>query len=312
MLDLRAAEQAATDAVVGMVTRRDLLTVTGPDAGEYLHGQLSQTVTGLEVGASAWTLLLQPQGKVDAWLRLHRRAEDTYLLDLEPGFGAQVIERLKRFMLRVDLTVTSAEVTVLALRGPGAAAAGSTAAPGVLVLDAAWGDLAGVDLIAPDHPEDSDDPSGWLSADVPLGPEELLEVLRVRQGRPAMGTEFNEKTIPAAARVVDQSVDFTKGCYVGQELVARVDSRGNNTPTRLFGLRFDTPAGTHPPSPATGAELLADGDMAGTVTSTAVSPTDGMIGLGYLRRAVDVSAELTVIGADGESIGVRAVDLPVG
>ena len=308
MLDLRTAEQTANDNVVAVAAERDVLTVAGPDAGTYLHGQLSQNVTGLAIGQTTWTLLLQPQGKVDTWLRMHRLADDAFLLDVEAGYGQAALDRLKRFMLRVDMEIELTTVTVLALRGPGSAAAAEAAVDGVLTLDASWAGSNGVDLFLAGHNEtDLANPtlSAWLSADVPVGPAELLEVLRVTDGRPAMGSELDESTIPAAARIVEASVDFTKGCYVGQELVARVDSRGNNTPTKLYGLRF---VGGDAPAP--GTELLADGAAAGTVTSVAVSPANGAIGLGYLKRAVEVPAELQVIGSDGTAITVAAVELP--
>lgn len=117
---------------------------------------------------------------------------------------------------------------------------------------------------------------------------------------------MTESTIPAAAGVVEQSVDFTKGCYVGQELVARVDSRGNNTPTRLYGLRFD---GTD--VPAVGAELAVDGSNAGTITSVAVSPALGGIGLAYIKRAVAVPASLEVTDESGRVLRAEAVTLPL-
>jgi folate-binding protein YgfZ len=129
--------------------------------------------------------------------------------------------------------------------------------------------------------------------------------MRIRQGRPAMGSELDESTIPAAAGIVDESVDFTKGCYVGQELVARIDSRGSNTPTSLYGLRFDGPA------PAAGAELLLDGAAVGTVTSVADSPQAGPIGLGYLKRSVEVPVTLEVAAADGSTVQVEAASLPM-
>lgn len=310
MLDLKTAEQSARDDVVAVAVERDVLNVSGPDAGTYLQGQLSQDVTGLSVGETTWTLLLQPQGKVDAWLRIHRLEESAFVLDVEAGFGQAALDRLKRFMLRVDMEIEVETVTMLALRGPGSAAAAGTVVDGVLTLDASWAGSDGVDLLklGPSN-VDQAEPSttAWLSADVPVGPTVLLDVLRIQQGRPAMGAELDESTIPAAARIVEASVDFTKGCYVGQELVARVDSRGNNTPTKLYGLRF---SGADAPAP--GAELLMDGNAAGTVTSVAVSPANGPIGLGYLKRAVEVPAELQVIGADGAPVTVAAVELPNG
>lgn len=311
MLDLQTAEQSALEGVVAVPAKRDLLMVTGPDGASYLHGQVSQNVTGLAIGQTTWTLLLQPQGKVDAWLRIHRLGDESYLLDVEAGYGQQALDRLKRFMLRVDMTIELSTVTVLALRGPGSAEAAATAADGVLALDASWGGSTGFDLVRIPSDESNDDLANldvgqWLSVEVPVGPAELLELVRVRQGRPAMGSELNESTIPAAARIVDESVDFTKGCYVGQELVARVDSRGNNTPTKLYGLRFSGQE-----LPAVGAELVLDGAAAGTVTSVASSPAMGGIGLAYLKRAVEVPAEFDVADQTGGTLKAAAVELPL-
>lgn len=318
MVELDAAEQLALDDVVAIPTMRDLLVISGADAASYLHGQLSQTVEGLAVGDTVWTLLLQPQGKVDAWMRMHRRSESEFWLDVEPGHGQQAKDRLERFKLRVDAEITLSKTPMVALRGPRSTEiakglAGQAESGSAVALDASWASIVGFDLIDP----------AWLSADgqtdealdetvvaelvpsgVEVGPAEALEVLRIRQGRPAMGNELDESTIPAAAGVVDLSVDFTKGCYVGQELVARVDSRGNNTPTRLYGLRF-----TGEPAPV-GSELSLDGAAAGTVTSTAVSAEVGPIGLAYLKRSVEVPASLTATSAAGAELAVEAVLLP--
>ena len=94
---------------------RDVLLVKGPDAATYLQGQLSQDVAGLEVGASAFSLLLQPQGKVDAWLRVTRTAHDTFALDVDAGWGEHVLARLKRFLLRVKVELEPVEWDVTAV-----------------------------------------------------------------------------------------------------------------------------------------------------------------------------------------------------
>ncbi len=304
MVDLETAERLATDGIVAVEVARDLLTVAGPDAASYLQGQISQDAEGLAIGSTTWTLLLQPQGKVDAWLRMHRLADDRFLLDVDAGHGEGAKARLERFKLRVDATIELASVTMLALRGPGsseaaqAVLAGSETGLEIVGLDASWAETEGVDLVALDG-------SAVAPGTLEVGPSELLDVIRISRGQPAMGHELDESTIPAAAGIVDESVDFTKGCYVGQELVARIDSRGNNTPTRLYGLQFDGAA------PAVGAELQLDGAAVGTVTSVVVSPRLGPIGLGYLKRSVEVPATLAVSGDDGTATPVRAVTLPM-
>jgi folate-binding protein YgfZ len=295
-IDLGQAERLVDESVVAFATSRDLIRATGPDAAGYLHGQLSQDVEGMTVGQTAWTLLLQPQGKVDAWLRLHRRGDDEFWLDVEAGFGAAAVARLERFKLRVDLELSLDEVAVLALRGPDAASV--AVGDEVVALPAQWGGIDGVDLFAVEVGAAPPVVDG-----VEQAPAELAELVRVHQGRPAMGAELDESTIPAAAGVVETSVDFTKGCYVGQELVARVDSRGNNTPTRLHRLSFDDGA-----SVAVGAELTLDGSAVGTVTSVAHSPRLGTIGLGYLKRGTEAPVRLTV-SSDGVESAAEASEL---
>ncbi len=123
------------------------------------------------------------------------------------------------------------------------------------------------------------------------GDDDELELARIRAGLPRLGAELDDTTIPAEAGqwIIDSSVDFTKGCYVGQELVARVDSRGSNTPRRL--RHVDAPAGVELEA---GAELTIDGAVVGTITSAV-----GNEALGYLKRTVDAPTEVQVATASG-------------
>jgi len=283
-------------------TVRDVVVVSGPDAGEYLQGQLSQNVLRLEVGASAMTLLLQPQGKIDAWMRLSRVDEADYWLDVEAGFGALAQERLQRFKLRVDCTVSRRSEEMVAVRGPaaeaGAEALGFTIDDHAVVVDAHW-PVAGFDVIG-------------AATVIPSGLDEAgvddLEALRIALAVPAMGRELDETTIPAAAGIVEESVDFTKGCYVGQELVARIDSRGSNTPTKLRRLRLGRLDGEQVAS--AGAIISVDGAEVGVITSVAASPGSeaGLIGLAYIKRAVDMPSNAEVIDDQGRSVAVKLVE----
>jgi folate-binding protein YgfZ len=268
--------------------RRDVLRATGAEATDYLQGQLSQDVAALAPGAYAWSWLLAPNGKVDALLRLTRLAEDEWLLDTDAGAGAGVLARLVRFRLRTKVDIEATDLGVTALRGEG----WEPAAPPGTVLSPPWPGVAGADVITTgaNPPGDADD----------------LERARILAGVPRMGAELDERTIPAETGLVAMTVSFTKGCYTGQELVARIDSRGGNVPRRLRGLRF-------PPGivPARGAELAAaDGAPAGVVTS-AVAGADGgaAVGLGYIRRAVPPDATLRLADGPGRA-EVEQVELP--
>jgi len=261
---------------------RDAVRVTGPDAVTFLQGQVSQDVAGLPVGSSAWSFVLQPQGKVDSWFRITRTDRDELVLDVDGGFGAALVARLERFKLR-----TKADFELLdgwrAVAVRGVPRPGGVPAPN-LAIDSGWG-LEGFDLIGP-APEPPDD--------VRAGTLEEYEALRIECGVPAMGRELTERTIPAEAGqgVIDRSVSFTKGCYTGQELVARIDSRGGNVPRRLQGLILDGED-----LPATGAAVVIEGAEVGTVTSAARSDRlDAVVALAYVKRDVDVPTGAEVDG----------------
>ena len=275
---------------------RDFVRVAGPDAITFLQGQLSQDVAGLAAGASTWALLLQPQGKVVALLRVLRVADEELVLETDAGFADAVIERLNRFKLRVKADVDPLAWRCLAVRGPAAHDLASTGAGTVVTAD--WPGLAGADLVGPSPVP----PPGAAAAMI-----EDYEAVRIEAGIPVMGRDLDDKTIPAEAGVVDRSVSFTKGCYTGQELVARIDSRGGNVPRRLRGLVLAGDA-----SPPPGAVLHdAEGKDVGAVTSVAYSPGLGAtVALAYVRRAVEPPAEVEVTW-EGGATSARVEALPL-
>ncbi len=295
-------EQTLVDGVVTAPLELDVITATGADAEDYLQGQLSQNVSTLAVGQTRWTLLLQPQGKVDAWMRLHRPAPEVLWLMVDAGFGDHALARLERFKLRVNVALDLDRRPALALRGTAAEQAAQLfVAAGDVVVDAGWGTIPGVDVL-PSAERERPDPAVLDGSAFQAVPTDAtgLDLIRILQGRPAMGRELTESTIPAAAAVVDASVDFTKGCYVGQELVARIDSRGSNTPTRLVRITTDSDHRL-----ALDSEITVDGSEGGRVTSTALSPQGGSVGLAYVRRNVEVPGLATVSAADGDVVTVK-------
>lgn len=266
--------------VVVARTRRDVVTVSGPDAVTYLQGQLSQDVAALAPGESGWTFVLAPQGKVDGWGRATRIDGETVQIDVDAGTGAAEAweARLRRFLLRTKAEVgVRLDVPTLAVRGVQLRGA----------LPCAWPGTVGVDLVGWDEPGLPED----LTAEVvEVSPAEL-EALRIRAGVPVWGAELDADTIPATVGpwAIEASVSFTKGCYTGQELVARIDSRGGNVPRRLAVVLVDGP----PPVP--GAEVEVDGRAAGTVTSSAADGS-GAVALAYVPRAVEVPTSAVVDG----------------
>jgi folate-binding protein YgfZ len=292
MPDASAEQQALRNKVGAVWLERDFLLVNGPDSLKFLQGQLSQDVD-LPVGASAWSLLLQPQGKMVALVRVNRVADDDFILDTDAAWGEVVVERLNRFKIRVKATIEAVDWRCLALRGP---EAHQTAATGQ-TIDADWPALAGVDVVG-------DDPQ--LPSGVQVCSLEAYEAVRIEAGIPMMGREIDERTIPAEAGIIEPTVSFTKGCYTGQELVARIDSRGGNVPRHLRGVVVD---GDVVPPP--GATLKVDGKDVGSLTSVARSlPREATVALAFVGRAVEAPADV-VVEWDGGSAPARVESLPL-
>jgi folate-binding protein YgfZ len=260
---------------------RDVVRASGPDTITFLQGQLSQDVASMDASQSRWSLLLAPTGKIDAWLRVTRTGDDEFELDTDAGFGEAVVQRLSRFKLRTkcefDVVQTVKCIAVRGQRGDG--------------LPIVWPGTEGYDLLGVDAA-----PEGLEVGD---GYEEL----RIRSGVPAMGRELTESTIPVEAGqwLIDASVSFTKGCYTGQELVARIDSRGGNAPRPVRGLRISGPAEIG------SAVTSVDGRPLGALTSACfVEGTGETVALAPLARAVEPPAHVLVGGAEA-----RVVELPM-
>lgn len=208
---------------------RDRVIVSGTDALAYLQSQISQDIRDLEVGASTWTLVLDPTGKVDTFARITRRADDVFVLDTDAGFGEGLAARLRRFKIRV-----AAEIDV----------------------EPALVDGASIEF----------------------------EAARIAAGWPRMGHEIiRGETIPAVSGVLDVAVNFTKGCYPGQELVERMDSRGSSAPLalRVLAIGPDVPAGVRIGDAVTDT----DGATIGTVTSVGTAHV-----LATIKRGHDIGS----------------------
>lgn len=269
-------------------SQREVILVTGADARTYLQGQITADVESLGEQRSIATLVLQPTGKVIAWGGIGSLDAATFVLDVEPGFASTVVDRLRRFLLRVDASVAdpvmwtmvsarcSADDDAAKAELDGLSAALAATGTSAVRRDVAWpGGVVGFDLVG-----------AWPDAApaLPQPPDpEALAGLRIRSGVPVMATEFDESLIPAELGVwfVDAAASFTKGCYVGQELVARIESRGSHTPRRLHVLAADGEIGV-------GEEVVDHaGDVVGHVTSAV-----GGSAVALLSRSVDAPCRL--------------------
>jgi tRNA-modifying protein YgfZ len=294
-------------------TSRDVLAVRGPDAEAYLQGQLSQDVVALAKGTSADSLLLEPDGKLCALVRVTRIDDNDYVLDVDGGYGEAVATRLRRFLLRSKVETEHLDWRCLSLRGERsdavvAALDPADSAPACLTLPFEWNGWRGVDVLGPAElvpdPQRGDLPEGVEAC----GPDSF-EACRITSGVPAMGTELTGKTIAAEAALVDRTVDFTKGCYTGQELVARLDARGSKVVRRLIGVVAPAgPASSEPLVPgmtlhagaAPPADRPSDDKVVGTVTSAAWSSELGAwAALAYLHRNVEAPGAVRLRSGDG-------------
>jgi folate-binding protein YgfZ len=231
--------------------QRDSVLVTGADAATFLQSQLSQDLRPLRAGESTWSFVLTPTGKVEALVRVLRRDETTFVLDTDAGFGDALVARLSRFRIRVAVEFTSVQRRIVAVRSPDGLPVSHTAgADGALV---SWG--SGVDL-------DVTDSVAALDGIEP-GTAAQLHAARVEACWPSMGAEIEPgDTVPAETGVVAVAVSFSKGCYPGQELVERMDSRGARSPFRLETVDVA-------PGAAPGDDWSVGGEVAGRLTSVA-------------------------------------------
>jgi tRNA-modifying protein YgfZ len=290
------AESALADRLlteeVALVDRseRGKLALTGAEAKALLSGQVTNDVEALTPGSGCYAALLTNKGKMLADLRVLDTAQELWLDTERAGLQA-LFDTLRRGAVgwQAQLHKRTLEQALLSLVGPHAAeAAGGGLGPehanrlaqlgGADVLLVAT-DL-GVDVVCAAH--DADRVRAAL--DVPAVPEAAAEVVRVESGRPRYGLDLDDTTIPQEAGLNERAVSFTKGCYVGQETVARLHYRGK--PNRhLRGLRLSAPV-------PTGTPLVLGEREVGRVGSSVVSPRHGPIGLAIVRREASVGDEL--------------------
>jgi tRNA-modifying protein YgfZ len=253
------------------VLERGFLRASGRDAVSYLQSMVTNDVETLAPGAGCYALLLTPKARVIADLEVFRTGDDL-VLACPPETVDDVLATLLRARFRKKVAIEPAGHTLV------------------------WGEAEGA----------------IAQLETPIGLERLLasapsggngsaadfEVARIEAGIPRYGREFDGSSMPAEAGLVDRAISFTKGCYPGQEPVARLHYRGRAN-RGLRGLRFEGA----PPAP--GSRVMVAGADVGRVTSVADSGRFGPIGLGILRREVDDGA-----AGDAAGVALAVVALP--
>jgi tRNA-modifying protein YgfZ len=329
-LDTFATDYRTITEACGLLDRsaRGKLALTGGDAASFLQGQVTNDVEGLSAGGGCYAAFLTPKGKMLGDLRI-LAADGELLLDTERGTLQALFNMIRRFSIGYDVELhkRTLECGLLSLVGPDAArvagaegvredAEGVRAdAEGLRAEEHAHAVVAvpstglnarairtdvGIDLLC-----EAGDTDALRSALEDAGAvavsEDATECLRVERGRPRYGVDLDDSVIPQEAGLNERAVSFTKGCYVGQETVARLFYRGK--PNRqLRGLRLSGPS--HP-----GDELSSsDGRVVGQLTSVVESPAFGPIALALVRREAPVGTAVTV--GDNGATTAEVVELP--
>jgi len=231
-LDPATRDAYVDHGAVCAVVDAAIVTVSGVDSTVYLQGQLSADVAALQLGQTCRALLLHPTGKLCAWLSVARTSDEHFVLVGAASTAPSIVERLSRFRLRSNVEIVGVERQVLAIRAIDPSFVEHLVGDLASVNDARWRGDASVDVVfgsASDSLVVGQDPSMLVV------PAAELAALDVWRALPTWGSELADDALPAESGVVTSSVSFTKGCYTGQELTARMDSR-NTTPPRVLAV----------------------------------------------------------------------------
>jgi folate-binding protein YgfZ len=313
-----AREYAAGREAAGITAlARVTLEVSGPKRQDYLHAMLSNDVKGLRAGQGCRAASMTAKGALQALVRVLVDAS-VVVLETEEDRLALVLRTLEHHKVGAPVRFATRPVAVLALVGPRAAlvlgATGVVALPEGLASHAAArlagldvrlvraGDLPGGGFVLHATPEGAPALRSALEAAgaVPLG-REALDALRVEALCPWYGSDVTEDNLLHETGLVAALHSSTKGCYVGQEVIARLEGRGGNVNKALRGLRLSAPA-------APGTPLTLEGREVGWITTAAVSPRLGPIALGYVQRGHFAAGTVLDAGAGASARVVLAFD----
>jgi folate-binding protein YgfZ len=281
-----AAEQRAmaNDAAVTDRSDRGVLRITGQDRLGWLHDLTSQDLRNLAPGTTTQALILSPQGHVEHHLTITDTGEATWI-HTEPGTSAELKKFLDsmRFMLRAEVDDLTGEYALFSLTGPNA--------DQVETRDIVrWDPPFGIDVLV----ERSEEPQGARAGML------AYEAGRIEARVPRLGLDTDHKTLPHEAGWIGSAVHLNKGCYRGQETVARIHNLGH-PPRRLVFLDLD---GSVDRLPEPGSPITTqDGTIVGFAGSSARHYELGPIGLGMVKRTVDIDAPLLADGvADSQEV----------
>ncbi len=318
------AEVAATRTAAGVIDHSDRtkLRISGPDRVSFLNGLVTRDLATLEPGRCTYALALNPKGKVvgDVWAYA---LDDAFLLDLLPEDPAPLLDHIRRHLISDEVVIEQVPfVAHLAVHGPAALAlsrrvVGASNIPSLgefrtvtvdrrrslLVSRTTYLHLPGVQFLS--WTDSLDDVWRALTATgaIPLG-WDAWNTLRIEAGRPKAGVDMDEDTIALEARM-EGAISFTKGCYEGQEVIARATYQGHVN-RLLVGLRVEGDL-----VPVRGDPVTLGGQTIGRVTSATYSPTlRSVIALGYVRVPADEAGTRVVIESQGWQLRAAVARIP--
>jgi folate-binding protein YgfZ len=322
------AEYAALREGAGVLdlSFRGRLCVLGADAQRFLNGQVTNNVKDLQIGEGCYAALVSAKGRLHSDLNIYR-LENEMLLDFEPGLSASVAQRLEKFVIAEDAQVidAAAQYGLWSAQGPKAVEVVGSLSPRFLlppkamgwtkVAEAAPGDIyltslsrlrgQGLDLFVPADAM-KEVAARLLARGGRLCGWQALETARIEAGVPRFGADMDETNLAPEA-LDTRAISYTKGCYIGQEVIARIRTYGQVAKS-LRGLRL---AGDAPEAPARGAKLFLGDKEVGSITSAMWSPAlRALIALGYVRREANQTGTELEVRTAGGKVPARIVDLP--
>jgi len=274
MFSLDGYRALRTDGGVARRTDRGVLTITGADRAAWLQGLVTNDVASLAPGETRYAAYLTPQGRMITDLNVTSRA-DRLLLDVPAPLAASLRERLDGLIFAEDAQVLDSSATL-----------------------EVWSSIGPNDGAITDVIVEAGQPHGVSYPEINL---DTFEVVRIERGLPRFLADMDTETIPLEAGIEDRAISFTKGCYVGQEVIVRVTHRGGGrVAKKLVRWKADPSAAVVPLS---GARIFSEARDIGRLTSAAFSPgREAVVGLGYVHRDfVDPGTEVTVVWNDSRS-----------
>jgi folate-binding protein YgfZ len=274
MFSLDGYRALRTDGGVVRRTDRGVLTITGADRATWLQGLVTNDVASLAPGETRYAAYLTPQGRMITDLNVTARA-DRLLLDVPAPLAAPLRDRLDGLIFAEDAQVIDSSATL-----------------------AVWTAIEPSDGALTDVIVEVGQPPGVSYPEITL---DTFEVVRIERGIPRFLADMDTETIPLEAGIEDRAISFTKGCYVGQEVIVRVTHRGGGRVAKKLVRWKADPSAAIVPLP--GARIVFEQRDIGRVTSAAFSPArEAVVGLGYVHRDfVDPGTEVTIVWNDSRS-----------